>query len=324
MKNCSFILILLFALTNTVFGQVDSLSHNHKIDYSKRKKSLLYGVGATYAVGSTSLYFAWYKQNPQSSFHFFDDNAEWVRMDKLGHIYSGYNQALLMYKGLRWAGYEEDKSILYGSLVGIGFQSTIEILDGFSSKWGFSNTDFIANIVGVSGFALQQKLWREQRISLKMSYWPVSHPRDIVSSETGLFSLPLNQRAESLFGTGIESFLKDYNGQTIWLSFNISSFFKDSNWPEWLSLAIGYSGDNLYGGFENRWELNDENFILDQNLYPRQAQLILSLDYNLKSIHSNSPFVNTLLELLDLLKWPAPAIEYTKQDGLNFKLLFFN
>ncbi|MEJ7675302.1 MAG: hypothetical protein WKF59_22000 [Chitinophagaceae bacterium] len=33
---------------------------------------------------------AWYSQYPRSNFHFFNDNAEWLQMDKVGHIYGAY------------------------------------------------------------------------------------------------------------------------------------------------------------------------------------------------------------------------------------------
>ena len=325
MKKYNLIYLFLLIGFSYAVGQVDSLSHaTYRVDYTKRKKTLLYGVGSTYIAGSTGLYLAWYRQNPQSKFHFFDDRKEWLGMDKLGHVYSGYNQALIMHKGLKWAGYDDDKALLYSALVGIGFQSTIEIMDGFSSKWGFSNADFIANIVGVSGFVLQEKLWQEQRLTLKMSYWPVSYPSDIVYSESGAFSVPLNQRADDLYGAPIGRFLKDYNGQTIWLSVHVSSFINNEIWPEWLSLAVGYSAENMYGGFDNQWAINDENFILDPDLYPRYGQFVLALDYNLSSFRSRSPFVNTLLDLLNLLKFPSPALEYNRVEGLKFSLLFLN
>ena len=325
MKKYNLIYLFLLIGFSYAIGQIDSLSHTpESIDYTKRKKSLLYGVGSAYIAGSTGLYFAWYRQNPQSNFHFFDDRKEWLYMDKLGHIYSGYNQALIMNKGLKWAGYDDDKALLYSALIGIGFQSTIEIMDGFSSKWGFSNADFIANIVGVSGFVLQERLWKEQRLSLKTSYWPVSYPSDIVNSQSGAFSIPLSERADNLFGASLGRFLKDYNGQTIWLSVNVSSFMNNNIWPEWLSLAVGYSGENMYGGFNNQWAINDENFILDPNLYPRYRQFVLALDYNLSAFRSKSPFVNTLIDLLNLLKFPAPAIEYNRVEGLKFRLLFLN
>jgi hypothetical protein len=33
----------------------------------------------------------WYADYPKSDFHFINDNAEWLQMDKAGHIYSSYH-----------------------------------------------------------------------------------------------------------------------------------------------------------------------------------------------------------------------------------------
>lgn len=324
MKLRSIITLFLLTIISYSYAQKDGRDSINNILLKKRQVTLTYGTLGTYVTGSTALYFAWYKQNPQSGFHFFDDSQEWLQMDKLGHVYSGYNQSLQMYKSMRWAGYDDDFSILYSTLLGLGFQTTIEIMDGFSSKWGFSYTDCIANVSGVASFAIQQKLWKEQRLSLKMSYWPINHPNDIVRSETGILSVPLSSRSDDLFGNGIEGLLKDYNGQTIWLSVDVSSFMKESKWPDWLSIAAGYSAENMYGGFQNTWEINDENFIADPILYPRYRQYILALDYNLSAVRTKSRFVNTFLDLLNMLKWPAPAIEYNRVDGFQFHLLFLN
>jgi hypothetical protein len=40
-----------------------------------------------------------------------------------------------------------------------------------------------------------------------------------------------------------EQMLKDYNGQTYWLSVNLHSFYKGSKIPKWLNLAIGYGAN---------------------------------------------------------------------------------
>jgi len=323
-KLRSLIILFLLMTISYSYAQKDSTSMENLRLLDRRQATLTYGTLGTYVAGSTALYFAWYRQNPQSGFHLFDDSREWLQMDKMGHVFSAYSQSVLMYKSMQWAGYDDDKSIFYSTLLGLGFQTTIEVMDGFSSKWGFSYTDCIANVVGVTGFAIQQKLWKEQRLSMKMSYWPVTHSSEIISSESGQFSIPLERRVDALFGSGVEGFLKDYNGQTIWLSVDVASFIKDSNWPKWLSIAAGYSGENMYGGFENKWKIDNENYILDPISYQRHRQYILALDYNLSAIRTKSRFVNTVLDLLNLLKWPAPAIEYNRVDGLQFHLLFLN
>lgn len=306
-------------------GQIDTLEHTEAgIDYKKRQKTLLLAGSGLYVAGSTTLYMAWYKQNEQQGFHFFNDSKEWLQMDKAGHIFSGYNQSLVVYKSFKWAGYKDSKSILYGTLAGFGFQSTIEIMDGFSSKWGFSNSDVISNIVGVSAFYFQQKYWNAQKIQFKMSYWPISHPTDNIQSQSGSISTSIDARAAVLFGTPVERFLKDYNGQTIWISFNLKSFFQQSKLPEWLAISIGYSGQNMYGGFNNQWEIDNENLFIDPFKFPRHRQYILALDYDLSRIRTKSQFINTLLDVGNMIKWPAPALEYNRVDGLKFHLIFRN
>ena len=52
----------------------------------------------------------------------------------------------------RWAGLPRKKRIWLGGLSGVAYQSIIEILDGFSSQYGFSPGDFTANIVGFGYF----------------------------------------------------------------------------------------------------------------------------------------------------------------------------
>ncbi|OJU23360.1 MAG: hypothetical protein BGN92_03335 [Sphingobacteriales bacterium 41-5] len=51
-----------------------------------------------------------------------------------------------------------------------GFLTVIEILDGFSNKWGFSWGDMAANVFGAGMFQGQQLLWNEQRIKFKFSF----------------------------------------------------------------------------------------------------------------------------------------------------------
>ena len=49
----------------------------------------------------------------------------------------------------------------------------------------------------------------------------------------------------------MQQVLKDYNGQTYWLSANIWSFNKESNFPRWLNVAFGYGADGMLYGENN-------------------------------------------------------------------------
>jgi len=95
---------------------------------------------------------------------------------------------------------------------------------------------------------------------------------------------------------------------------------EDNHWPEWLNLAIGYGAANLYGGFSNEWssEAESYSYLPDK----RYRQYYLALDYDLRKIIKKKAALNAILQVLNLYKWPAPAIEYNTLEGFKFHLLF--
>jgi len=268
---------------------------------------------------SIGLYNTWYKQYPQTNFHLFDDWNEWNNMDKAGHLYTSYFQGVLCYKGARWTGLDEDDSILVGAICGSLFQTTIEVMDAFSEKWGFSLTDMAANVAGVSAFVVQQKVWGEQKINFKVSSWPKNYSDAQLFSTNNIASSSLERRAGDLFGESYsESFLKDYNAQIVWASFNVNSFLKtESKVPDWLNVAVGYGSENMFGGFENSWTEDQHTFEVDELTYPRYKQYYLGLDIDLTRIKVKSPFLKSLLSVLNIFKLPLPALEYNSLGQLK-------
>lgn len=302
---------------NKFFTPADTLN-------KKRFNLALTSSSLIYTGFSIGLYNTWYRQYPQSKFHLFNDWNEWNNMDKAGHVYTSYFQGVLCYKGANWTGLEEDNSILVGAICGTLFQSTIEVMDGFSDKWGFSVGDMAANLAGVGTFVAQQKVWGEQRINLKVSSWPKNYSTQDISSIGGTATTTLDARATELFGKGFyESFLKDYNAQTIWASFNINSFIKkESAIPDWLNVAVGYGSENMFAGFENEWRNdNNEQFVLDNAVYPNYKQYYLGLDIDLTRIKVKSPFLKSLLSILNIFKLPLPAIEYNSLGKVRIHAL---
>ena len=188
--------------------------------------------------------------------------------------------------------------------------SVIEILDGYSEKWGFSGYDFLSNTAGATTYLLQELAWKEQRITLKLSYVPVKYGS-------------LQNRANQLFGAGdIEKILKDYNGQTYWASINLHSFFKQSRIPKWLNLAVGYGAKTMLGGYENKW-LDENGGIIYRNDIPRYKRLQLSLDVDLMKIPTKSKFLKTIFSMANVLKIPAPSIEWNSRNQLKFHPVFY-
>jgi hypothetical protein len=83
----------------------------------------------------TGLYFLWYADYPQSSFHFVNDNRDWLQMDKLGHGMTAYYVGVSGINLMKWTGMKREKAIWYGGLQGWLFLMAVEIFDGFSAEW---------------------------------------------------------------------------------------------------------------------------------------------------------------------------------------------
>ena len=295
-------LLLTLAFSLTAFSQ-----ENDSLRNVKKSVSIVLGTeAALYAGSMTGLYYLWYAGYPQSSFHFYNDNAEWLQMDKAGHTTTAYHVGLIGYEALRLAGWDEKHSLIYGGPLGFLYLTTVEILDGLSAGWGFSWGDVTANALGTGLFMGQQALWHEQRISMKYSY----HKTEFT------------QYRPDLYGTTLpENMLKDYNGQTIWLSFNIKSLFlnNESKFPQWLNIALGYSADGMTGGFYNATHYKG-NKIPE---FTRTRQFVLSPDIDLTRIPVKNKYLKTALKVLSFIKIPMPAIMIDSQGNFNAYWLYF-
>lgn len=265
---------------------------------------------------------AWYKDHDKSSFHTFNDWGEWKNIDKAGHLFTAYFESDLSYHALRWTGMADAKAIWMAAGMGMLFQTTVELFDAHSSRWGFSTYDMLYNAGGVALFASQQLGWHEQKIRLKVSSWPIKYNTATISSSDGTTS-SLRTRANSLFGTSyVERYLKDYNAQTIWLSANLQALTPAIKVPKWLNVAAGYGVQHLYGGFANQWQVDGSTFALSSTDHPRMRQWYLAPDIDFAKIKSNSAFVNSVLKVLNVFKLPTPAIEINRVDGVRWHWLF--
>lgn len=263
-------------------------------------------AGALYVGSMIGLNSLWYKDYPRSKFHFFNDNAEWLQMDKGGHMITSYYIGKYGIDLFKWTGMERKKAIWIGGSLGSVFQTTIEILDGFSSQWGASPGDLLANTMGSAIVITQALLWDEQRLVFRYSYhW---------TEET-------KYRPNLLGSNWQERWIKDYNGQTYWLSANIHSFLgnESSRFPRWLNVAVGYGAQGMIGGTENPIEYNGQ--VLPH--FTRYRQYYLALDIELGRIKTKSKLLKTLFNAVVLIKIPAPTLEYNSVNGFKFHPLYF-
>lgn len=294
-------IIFLLCVSGSFFAQSkinQFLKPSDSLNKSRRNTVLISEVSlaTTALIGLDQL---WYADYPRSKFKTLDDSGEWLQMDKLGHVFSSYQLGRLGANTLNWAGVSKKNQIIYGSILGLGFLTAVEVMDGFSEEWGFSWTDMAANTLGSGLFVGQELLWQEQRILLKYSFHQTRFAK---------------QRPDKL-GNGLsEEFLKDYNGQTYWLSANINSFLKTDYIPNWLNLAVGYGADGMLTG-----EASDPLFI-NQN---RTRQYYLSLDIDLSRIKTKSHFLKTIFDVLNVIKVPFPAVELNSKGRLKMHYFYY-
>lgn len=326
------ILLTLLLLGSLICGV--NAQDSEKIPFFKPAESFNKGrfwtsaaIGATAYTGlMIGLNEAWYKGYERSEFHTFNDWGEWNNMDKMGHLFTAYTYSNWAFQGAKWTGMNRRKAMWTGAGIGFFLQFSVEMLDGYSTKWGFSWSDIAFNTLGSAMMVAQELAWKEQRIVVKMSSFPTSYPSTVIYSVDGGHSTTLSDRAYSLFGeSAIERFLKDYNTQTIWVSANVHSFIKnnDNKFPKWINIAVGYGSGNMYGGFENEWFEDDVFYELDDKEYPRHQQFYLSLDLDLTRIKTKSHFLKTLLFMANSIKIPAPAVEFNTLGQVKFHAVYF-
>ena len=293
--------------------------------FDKRRFWGFLSASATFYTGAVLfLDKVWYAQYPRSSFHLFNDDGEWQQMDKGGHVLTAYVETKWIYQAMRWTGMRNSRAAWTGMLTGTILQGTLEVLDGFSTEWGFSWGDMAANTAGCALFGVQQAAWNEQRIILKVSNTPRTYSNAPIRSTDGSKTSSMRERTNDLYGTAYaQTFFKDYNALTWWLSVSPRSFSKNSRFPNWLNVAIGTGADNMFGGYNNEWPTKKPEFILSKTDVPRYRQFYLSLDIDLSKIKTKSKFLNTVLKTINFVKIPAPALEFNTLGKVKFHPLFF-
>ncbi len=311
-----FLILILFTSTFSwaqELKQIPFLKNADTLD-KKRFKLVCIGQGTVWVGSLLALDQAWYSGYPRSSFHLFNDSGEWQQIDKVGHSFSAYWLAQSSTSLFRWSGVNRKRATIYGAGMGIAYESVIEILDGFSSEWGFSLADMGANLSGSLLFASQDLAWQEQRIQFKFS----AHRVDYNNVE-------MLRRANNLYGTSfLERTLKDYNGQTYWLSLNPWSFAKKSNFPKWLNIAVGYGTDGMLGGYTNTWKDKETGIQHSRTDVKRIRQFYLSPDIDLSkiTIRGKHPKVLRLLNGLKI-KFPLPTLEYNTKGEFKMHSFYF-
>lgn len=254
------------------------------------------------SLGSVSLLALdqlWYSDFERSSFQTINDSNEWLQMDKMGHVYSAYQLGRIGANTLHWAGVSKRDQLIYGGTLGFTFLTAVEIMDGFSAEWGFSWSDIASNAIGTGLYVGQELIWQEQRFTLKFSFNSSPYA---------------SQNPEKLGDGFFEEILKDYNGQTYWLSANVNSFFDTYFLPDWFNIAFGYGIDGVLTGSGSNLEFRNQN---------RLREYYLSFDIDFTKIRTNSSFLRTLFDVINTIKVPSPTFSINSQGSVKWHYIYF-
>jgi hypothetical protein len=204
-----------------------------------------------------------------------------------GHFIGGYFVSYISEQALIASGVSDKLAPIYGALAGLGYQTYVEILDGFGSDFSFSPYEAYAQTLGVIYFAASQYSRTLQDLSPKVNYYPASW-------------------AGGKPKAGSQTPIDDYCAWNFWISANISDLTGWKFWPSWLNIAVGYGARDLG--------------------YPEETRVItVALDYDLvKILPDGSPGWNWFRQTFDFLKLPSPGIEWRlTRDGKNVGTHFY-
>lgn len=268
---------------------------------SHTKKWRLWTLGGVYTTAFLIQHFAQMNTiwRDQTHFRFIEDGKYALYTDKFGHFYGAYTMGYFARETFYWAGFSHKTSVWLGAATGLAYSTYVEIQDGFSKDWGFSPTDWYADLGGAVFNVAQQYVPVLQNFTPKFQYFP---------------SPWFGARAR----IPSQGFFDDYSSQVFFMSINVHNLLPDGMkkfWPSWMQLSLGYTTRNLCSAGDDRckncnyhWDYKDADVYGD-------PKFLVALDYDLvKVLPSGGNFWNWIRQSLNVLKFPSPTLEISKSD----------
>jgi len=297
LQKSRFVFLVLALCQNICSPGIATAQENPDTLNHQKLKLLIIGTAVGNAATMAALGSIWYADQPSQKFTFFNDSREWKQMDKIGHAFSSYYISDLYYKALQGVGLSSNKSNLWSALTGFLLVSQVEVFDGFSAGYGASWSDIGFNAAGAALAFTQHRYLDKPFIYPKYSF-----------QRSSLASI-----RPSLLGKGLhEEWIKDYNGQTYWLSFDMHQAW--SPFPRWLNIAVGYGAHDMI--------FADDLANINAGYNPYR-QYFLSIDFDFSYLKTNSSLLNTLIYFVNMIHLPAPAIEFNRVGGFQWHWLYF-
>jgi hypothetical protein len=171
----------------------------------------------------------WWK-GERSDFH-FEWKHDWsysLGADKLGHAWFPYAIAHTYDELFRWARVDSTTSIWTAASLALGYQTYIEVRDGFSAEWGFSWGDFAADAIGAALPVAQHYVPTLGLVDFKMSFYP----------------------SERFLAGANRAIIDDYESSYHWLTLHVADVIPADwrdHYPAFVDLALGHGVKGLDG-----------------------------------------------------------------------------
>lgn len=205
--------------------------------------------------------------------------------DKLGHGYSAYVATRLLTKGFQWAGHSRQQATQLAGITSGALSIGIEVMDGFTEKYGFSTEDTLMNLSGIGLGVLfdAYPVW-DDLFDIRFKYWTSDDARRLQDYDP----------------------VADYSGQTYLLitKANHLPWFQENKFLRYLEFAIGY-GTRGYQPTDGSGQQPQE-----RNLYYgislNLSQLLNDLVFQPQETYSTSRKITE--HLLEYLQMPGTAL----------------
>ncbi len=298
------------------FMYADNIRHTMSGDLPLKVTKINKWRTITFGAGFTGVFIAQ---------HFLQKNTLWDKLgefrikeditqdlwaDKTDHFFDSYFASYLLSETLIECGLSYDAANIWGGVLGFTYLNYIEVLDGYGVNWGFSPSDFYANVAGAVYFVGQHYIPYLQNFTPKFMYFPAKWHGEKPRMPHSVF-------------------IDDYSSHTCWLSVNVHNMLPESAkdyWPSWLQISFGYAARNLFA-YEN-YSYSPELKEINKELIEKYSKIteikrnevwgspryIIALDYDLsKIIPDNGSFWNWMRQTLMYWKLPSPAIEFSQR-----------
>jgi len=293
MRNFLFAALLCSSLSQLAPAQ--EVQRDSMFLFLHRKDVATYGTIAWSSAAIFMEFQWWWKQDYYYQQHefriqgdgYFNNHAYGV--DKLGHMYASYLIFHLTYDVMKWADFNDHTAFWSAIAVPASHAIAIELGDGFS-KWAFNVSDLYFNSAGLIYGALQVKYPYLKNFDYKWSYFP---------SAGG--------------GTNDPDWgpASDYSGHIYWFSMDMHNILPESvreYWPKYINLAVGLGAKNVSYG----------------DTGTPKHKFVIGLDWNTNAILPDGDTWGVFKNLINKIRFPAPAAKFYSGETTDVKPFLLN